>query len=209
MAEKKSIGWGQIIATAIAAHALRLVLIATISVSTVTAIFAWLQSLPLVWGFLAVIAAAAGTATLLNQARAFLVSYSLAGKFRRKDVFVSPGTLVQGGAQGYQMGVIFENRSDIPLEFHVVRAIAHLSNTRATGQGSAKPEPINPSAELGHMCGVVPIALAPNAHLMGEMELVVEYGRPGKLTGKITENLDLFITTDVAGNVGSINVFLR
>lgn len=166
------------------------------------AALAYLDALPLAWAFLATLAAAAFTSVLLNQARAFLLAYSVSGKIEVKG-----GELVRakshGGKIGYGMAIRVENHAAMPLEYNVRRVVGHLEGRLAVGDA---PNPNRGSVVHGgdsrlFAIGVAPMRPAKSRQLHGEIDFEVAYGRPGKLNHVASGKFSVLAVTDEDGDV--------
>lgn len=202
-------GWGETIAKwlglQVAAKAVSVALGAPVVVAGVMATLAYTQGLPLAWGFLAVVLAAAGASTVLNQARSFMLAYSVANKIYTTGVDAVPAA-DSGGKRGYGISIHFQNSADIPLEYRVRRSSAHLDGRIASVSGpdvhlATDGDIIEAGGRREFVVGLVPMALAKNKHISGELEITYAYGRPGKLNNERAEKFNLRITTDEEGKV--------
>src|SRR4051812_15175580 len=84
----------------VAAKAVSLGLGTPLVTGAVMGALAYAQGLPLALGFLCVVLASAGASTMLNQARSFMLAYSVQGKFVLKGAFGERGQSGDG-SQGY------------------------------------------------------------------------------------------------------------
>lgn len=161
---------------------------------------AYMQALPLAWGFLAVVVVVAASATALNQGRAFVVSYGISGKLNVADVNVD---FVQTpeGQLGYGLTVCFRNQADIPLLCAVTRASGSLNGLvgiiKATGDDAVLPA----HSERSIAVAFVPMEAALNQTLSGEIEFEFDYGRNDELGNKERHKSQIHVRTGTDGKV--------
>jgi hypothetical protein len=195
----------------VAAKAVSLALGAPVASGAVMGALAYAQGLPLAWGFLAVILAAAATATALNQVRSFVLSYSVVGKLYTATLSIERAMSLEE-QEGYSVGVPFRNAADIALEYRVRRFSAHLDGRIVARHGpSANLATDGDVIEAGgsriFIVGLVVMEPAIGKHLTGELEITYSYGRPGRLNNERTENFRMVVTTDEDGDVSSCDSF--
>lgn len=168
----------------------------------VMAALAYTSGLPLAATFFAAMGVAAFASVILNQGRAFVVAYSVAGK-----VSITGGELAQaisrGGRTGYGFALKLTNKADIPLEYRVERVSAHIAGSAILGddpddnEGSVIKTGL---AALYHV-GVAAMPYACSQQLSGEFEYKITYGRPGRLKHVIEEKGFIHALTDAEGEI--------
>lgn len=193
----------------VAAKAVSLALGAPVVAATIMGALAYIEGLPLAWGFLAIIFSAAAAATLLNQTRSFMLAYSVANKLYTKGVEVHRAQDTAGRG-GYVVGIEFHNSADIPLEYRVRRCSGHLQErvVVATDGGTASDgDVIEAQGRRTFYLGIVVMNSAKNKNMPGEAEITYVYGKPGKLNNEETEKFSIRVTTGEDGEVVGCNSF--
>ena len=163
---------------------------------------AYMQGFPLAWGFLAVVLVAAGTSTLLNQARGFLVAYSPQNKVYISDCYAFYG-VNPDQKQGYCIALTITNSSDVPMEYKAVRKSARFGD-RAITVHSAKAtdgDVIEPHRDRRHVLGAVVSPPMEETVIEGEVDFEFIYGRPGKLNYTTRRRYALLCQLDEQGAV--------
>ena len=166
-----------------------------------TAAAAYAQGLPLTWGIVAVAAVVAFTSTAANQIRSFALSYSVAGKLRLHDVKVGLGVDTEKKWGGYAIGFVLRNAGDIPLEFLVHRASAHIDGQVVRHNPDRPDGIVQAGTQHGYMIGVAKSDPVADRMMEGELEFDLSYGRPGKLKHRMAEKYKLFAQTAPNGEV--------
>lgn len=208
--EPKAIaGIGRWIGLQIAAQAFKWAIGLPVVTGVVMAALAYANNLPLAWGFFGVLGASAFMATFMNQARAFTVSYNVAGKFHSTDVVLDRGLSRVSNKEGYRVGVIFRNVADIPLEYSVTRASASV------GGRVVEHEPITTGSEviagktIGYMIGAAPMERVCSEHMFAEIEIEYAYGRPGKLKHRRVEKFTVAMHMSDSGEVAAKSIYIK
>lgn len=192
-----------------ATRAVALALGAPAVTSSVMGWLAYANGLPLAWGFFAVMAVAAFTSTLLNQARSFLVAYSAAGKISMRG-----GELIRAisklGTRGYGVSMIINNHADITLEYRVKRVTGHIEGRAILQDSDAALDGDTIEIRGGrvHSCGIAKMDPLESATIHGEIEIHVSYGRPGKLNYLLEETYTILGSTNDKGQTKNVRFIL-
>jgi hypothetical protein len=189
----------------IAAKAVSLALGAPLISGAIMGVLAYAQGLPVAWGFLGVIVAAAATSTMLNQARSFMIAYSVSGKVSIYDAKVKSGMNLDKTV-GYLVTIEFKNTADVPLQYHIDRFSGHIDNRiiarpGRSGEMAGLGGIISPGSGKLYTVGMAVMSLEKDKHLEGELEVTYSYGRLGKLNYINTEKFVLAISTGGTGTV--------
>jgi hypothetical protein len=190
----------------LAAKAVGLALGTPLVAGAAMAVIAFVRGLPLEWAFPAVIVSAAGASALLNQARTFMLAYSVANKVYDHAIGAQLAANDEHPS-GYSIFIRFLNAADVPLEYRVTRVSAHLEGRLAKQQVVSTGSLIEAGEERPYMIGLVPMDPVQAGKIKGEVEVEYVYGRPGKLNHVTAHRRQLMIATDENGQVASCNVF--
>lgn len=180
----KSGGWAALVrwlGLQIAGKAVALALGAPIVTGAAMGILAYIQGLPLAYGFLAVLLSMASVSVLFNQARVFMLAYTANNKMVPEAAVVFRATDDHGN-EGYAVGVTIRNKADVPLEFRETRSAAELDG-RVLKQDvvSTKGDIVESGECRIHVVGFVKMVPVTTGALAGKCDLVFDYGRPGNL----------------------------
>lgn len=190
----------------IAAKAVSLALGLPVVSGAVAGGLAYAQGLPLFWGFVGALLSAAATSTALNQARSFLLAYNAANKITIEGVEVMRAT-DDAGVDGYGMGLQFENRADIPLEFQIIRISGSIEGRLAVDRTTTKGGLVDAASTYTFGVGVVPSERRISELLSGTIDFHMLYGRPGRLKHTIERSVDVRFRTDQHGSVVSLRAY--
>lgn len=164
----------------------------------IMAVIAYVQGLPLAWGFFTVSGVAAFTSITLNQARAFAVAYNIENKLAFTGVQVG-FAFNDKVERGYGMGISFRNEADIPMSFKVERSSAHLGGKVAVKIEEVVNGEIGPGMPAGYIVGVVPLEAQPNSILDGEIDCTIAFGRANKPNKTRRFRFRVVVNTDATG----------
>lgn len=191
--------FGKWLGLQIAAKAVSLALGLPIVAAIMMGALAYLQHLPLAYGFLAVLLAAAAVSLLMNQARTFMLAYSPINKVVAEIAMIMHAK-DDDGKEGYAIGVLIHNRADVPMAFRVTREQGDVNGTVARqGKDATKGDIINAGDSRIHVIGLAVMASIPDSVLMGNVELAYKYGRPNNLSCESTFRRGLRAQTDAGG----------
>lgn len=168
---------------------------------------AFLQGVSPAYFFALVLLAIATTATAMNQLRPVLIANAVYGKLQITDLHVRLGRLEDGNT-AYTVLFVMHNRADFDLEYVVKRSVAHLEGRVVPTDKVETVGAVIPAFRPGgHVIGHLPMPARISGAIAGDLEAIVDYGKPGKSRFQLIENYRFVVSTDETGNVVDVTRF--